>query len=529
MNNTYDAIVIGAGHNGLTAAATLAQAGRRVLVLERRDVLGGAAATEELWPGYRVDTGATDAALFQDEIIQKLDLYRHGLEFRESPALLFAPQPDGRALTIWRDEARTVADLARFSRADAERWPAFRQQVERMAGLLRGMLLLAPPDLAGLRSGDVMGWGPLALRLKRLGGDDMMELFRVLPMAVQAYLDEWFESDALKGALGGSAVVGATLGPRSAGTNLAFLYQNLGGLLARRTVAGGMGRLSEALARAAEAHGATVRTGAGVRSVLIEGAEGPTAAGVVLDTGETIRAPIVLSNADPRRTLFDLAGPQYLEPETMRHVRNILFRGSTARLNLALSGLPAFVGATDETQLTGRIRVSPSLDYLERAYDAAKYGGFSERPYLEMTIPTLQDPALAPPGEGVSRPHVLTITAQYAPYALRQGAWADRQGEFIDAVLDVLEGVAPGARSHILHCQVIAPPEWERDYGLTEGSIHHGQMGLEQMLVMRPIPGWSRYEMPIRNLYLCGAGAHPGGGVTGAPGYNAARAALSLM
>jgi len=521
MTNTYDTIVIGAGHNGLVAAATLARAGKRVLVLERRDVLGGAAATEEVFSGYRVDTGATDAALFQDEIIDKLELRRHGLEFRESPALLFAPQPDGRALTLWRDEARTVADLARFSRADAERWPAFRRQVERITGLLRGMLLLAPPDLAGLRGGDVMGWGPLALRLKRLGGDDMMELFRVLPMAAQAYLDEWFESDALKGALGGSAVVGATLGPRSAGTNLTFLYQNLGGLLARRTVAGGMGRLSEALARAAEANGATVRTGAGVRSLLIEGDEAPTAAGVVLETGETVRAAVVLSNADPRRTLFDLAGPQYLEPETMRHVRNIIFRGSVARLNLALDGLPAFVGATDPEQLTGRIRVSPSLDYLERAYDAAKYGRISERPYLEMTTPTLIDPALAPAGE-----HVLTITAQYAPYALREGTWADGQEALVERVLDVLEGVAPGARSRIRHCQVITPPDWERDYGLTEGSIHHGQMGLEQMLVMRPIPGWSRYETPIRNLYLCGAGAHPGGGVTGAPGYNAARAVL---
>ncbi|WP_374685630.1 phytoene desaturase family protein, partial [Promineifilum sp.] len=428
---------------------------------------------------------------------------------------------DGRALTIWRDESRTVADLAQFSRADAERWPAFRRQVERITGLLRGMLLLAPPDLAGLRGGDVMGWGPLALRLKRLGGDDMMELFRVLPMAAQAYLDEWFESDALKGALGGSAVVGATLGPRSAGTNLTFLYQNLGGLLARRTVVGGMGRLSDALARAAEANGATVRTGAGVRSLLIEGDEEPVAAGVVLDTGETVRAGVVLSSADPRRTLFDLAGPQHLEPETMRHVRNIIFRGSVARLNLALDGLPAFAGATGPEQLTGRIRVSPSLDYLERAYDAAKYGRLSERPYLEMTIPTLQDPALAPAGG-----HILTITAQYAPYALREGTWAEGQEVLIERVLDVLEGVAPGARSHIRHCQVITPLDYERDYGLTEGSIHHGQMGLEQMLVMRPIPGWSRYETPIRNLYLCGAGAHPGGGVTGAPGYNAARAVL---
>lgn len=522
MANLYDAIVIGAGHNGLVAAATLAQAGKKVLVVEQRAVLGGAAATEELWPGYRVDTGATDAALFQDEIVQKLGLARYGLEFRENPALLFAPQPDGRGLTIWRDEARTVSEIARFSARDAERWPAFRRQVESMARLLRGMLLLAPPDLSSLRGGDVKGWAPLALRLKRLGGDDMMELFRVLPMAARDYLDEWFASDALKGALGGSAVVGAMLGPRGAGTNLGFLYQNLGGLLAQRYVAGGMGQLAEALAAAARERGAAIHTGVAVERVLVEGDLEPAAAGVVLSNGETVRAAAVLSNADPRRTLFGLVGPQNLEPETMRHVRNIMFRGSTARVNLALNGLPEFIGATDATQLGGRIRISPSLDYLERAYDAAKYGGFSPHPYLEMVIPTIHEPELAPAGH-----HILTVTAQYAPYALREGHWDSLGGEFADTVLGTLEGVAPGTRAKMVHCQVITPLDWEREYGLTEGNIHHGQMGLDQMLVMRPIPGFSRYETPVRNLYFCGAGAHPGGGVTGAPGYNAARAILT--
>jgi len=522
MNEHYDAIVIGAGHNGLVAAATLAAAGKRVLVLEGRDTLGGVAGTEEVWPGYRVDSGATDAALFQDEIVRKLDLVRHGLKFETSPALLCAPQPDGRALTLWRDEARTVQAIARFSARDAERWPAFRRQVTRMAGLLRGMLLLPPPDLSALRGGDLMGWAPLALRLKRLGGDDMMELMRVLPMAARDYLDEWFESDALKGALGGSAVVGATLGPRGAGTNLGFFYQNLGGLLEQRFVVGGMGRLAEALAAAARERGATIRTGAAVAHVLVEGDPEPAAVGVELAGGETIRAAVVLSNADPRRTLFDLVGPQHLEPETMRHVRNIIYRGSTARVNLALSDLPEFAGVADAEQLGGRIRVSPSLDAIERAYDAAKYGRFSERPYLEMVIPTLRDPSLAPAGH-----HILTVTALYAPYALRDGNWDGQAAAFGQAVLDTLESVAPGLRDKMLHCQVVTPLDLERRYGLTEGSIYHGQMGLDQMLVMRPIPGWSRYETPLRNLFLCGAGAHPGGGVTGAPGYNAARAVLS--
>ncbi len=529
MNQQYDAIIIGGGHNGLVAAATLADAGKRVLVLEKRDVLGGAAATEALFPGYQVDTGATDAALFQDEIIQKLNLTEHGLTFRESPALLFAPQPDGRALTIWRDEARTVAEIAAFSEHDAARWPAFKRQVEKMTGLLRGMMLLTPPDLAGLRGGDVMSWAPLALRLRRLGGDDMMELFRILPMAVQAYLDEWFESDALKGALAGSAVTGSALGPRSAGTNLMFLYQNLGGLLAHRFVVGGIGRLSAALAEAAQANGAIIRTGAGVARVLIEGDLEPAAVGVQLDSGEEIRAATILANTDARRTLFDLVGPQHLEPEVMRHVRNIMYRGVTARLNLALSGRPPFVGVTDESQLGGRIRLSPSLDYLERAYDASKYGRSSEQPYLEMFIPTLYDPSLAPNGDNASdsRNHILTVTAQYAPYALRNGDWATHRGAFTETVLTTLESVAPGIRSQIVHSHMITPLEWESDYGLTEGSIYHGQMGLDQMLVMRPIPEWSRYETPVKSLYLCGAGAHPGGGVTGAPGYNAARIVLA--
>lgn len=522
MNHNYDAIIIGGGHNGLVAAATLAAGGQRVIVLEQRDVLGGAAATEELVPGHHMDTGATDASLFQDEIIQHLNLTQYGLRFHESPALLFAPQPDGRALTIWRDDARTAVEIAGFSERDAAQWPAFKRQVEQIIGLLRGMLLLTPPDLGGLNGGDLRSWAPLALRLRRLGGDDMMELFRVLPMAVQAYLDEWFESDALKGALGGSAVIGTALGPRSAGTNLMFFYQNLGGLLAHRFVSGGMGHLSAALATAANAHGTTIRTGAGVERVLVEGDTAPVAVGVRLENGEEIRAPLILSNADARRTLFDLAGPQHLEPEVMRHVRNIVYRGTTARLNLVLSGLPRFAGQTDETQLGGRIRISPSLDYLERAYDASKYGQFSEHPYLELFIPTLHEPSLSTAGH-----HLMTVTAQYAPYSLREGSWAGQQEAFARTVLSTLATVAPGIESLVDHCQVLTPAELERTYGLTEGSIYHGQMGLDQMLVMRPIPEWSRYETPIRNLYLCGAGAHPGGGVTGVPGFNAARTVLN--
>lgn len=535
MAEQYDVIVIGGGHNGLVAAATLAQNGRRVLVLEQREVLGGAAASEELFPGFRINTGADDAGLFFDEVTQSLGLLSRGLTFKQGPALLFAPQPDGRALTLWRDMTQTTASIAQFSQQDAARFPAFKSQLERMAAVVHDMALLPPPELSelqfqtvseligmGLRQPVLRSWGSVALKAKRLGDEDMMELLRLLPMAVQTYLDEWFESDALKGALGGSAVAGMTLGPRGGGTTLTFMYQNMHGLLNSRFVVGGIGRLNEALAARARESGATVRTGAAVSEILIGGDVEPVAVGVLLDSGEEIRAKTVLSNADPRRTLFELVGPQHLEPEVMRQVRNIIYRGSVAKVNLALSGLPQFVGQTTAEQLTGRIRVCPSLTYLERAYDAAKYGQYSTAPYLDMVIPTLHDPSLAPSGH-----HILSITVQYAPYKLRDSDWETAREPFLDTVLATLAQVAPGLSQQILHRQLITPADWEQTYGLTEGSITHGQMGLEQLLVMRPIPGWSQYQTPIRNLYLCGSGSHPGGGVTGVPGYNAARAVLS--
>lgn len=514
----YDTLIIGGGHNGLIAAATLAKAGRKVLLLEKREVLGGAAATEPLFPGFAINTGASDAGLFADEIIKELHLKMHGLEFRDSQVALFAPQPGGDALTLWRDTGKAAADIARFSQRDAERYPAFVAQVNQFGGLLRQMFLQTPPDPHDVNMNELVGWGKIALSLRRLGDRPMMELIRVLPLSIKDYLDEWFESDALKGALAGDGLTGLMQGPFSGGTALMFLYQHSNGFMNRRTVVGGMGQLAAALASVAQSHGAEIRTGAGVSRIVVED---NVATGVELDSGELIQAQVILSNADPRRTFFDLVGPQQLEPRFMRQVRNILYRGSTARLHLALRGLPRFVGQGEEGQGRGRVVISPSVRYLEKAYDNAKYGQISEQPYLDITIPSLNDPTLAPAGQ-----HILSITMKYAPYRLRGTDWSEQKDALADHILNTLEPYAPGLCDLMLHQHLITPLDWEQTYGLSEGSIMHGQMTIDQLLVMRPVPGWSQYRTPIDNLYLCGAGSHPGGGVTGAPGYNAAREVL---
>ena len=515
MAEQIDVLVIGAGHNGLTAAAVLARGGFRVTVLEARDVLGGAAATEAVFPGYRVNTGAETASLLQDEVVRALFLKMYGLELRDSPVALFAPQPDGTALTLWQDVERSAAEIARLSARDAARYPAFAAEVQTMTGALQSMMLLAPPDLTALDPGALAGWGKVGWKVRRLGDREMMAFMRILPMPVRDYLDDWFESEPLKAALGADGVTGMMLGPRGGGTALQFLYQQLGGLNRYCTVAGGMGALSEALAAAARAAGADVRCRAPVARILVE--EG-RAVGVQLEGGAVIRARAVVSSADPRRTLFGLVGPTELEPRFMRRVRNILYRGSTAKAHFALSGLPHFAGQESAEQLGGRIRICPSLDYLERAYDDAKYGRISENLYLDATIPSLDDPSLAPPGY-----HLLSVTVRYTPYRLREGNWEEQREPLGDRVLATLARYAPGIEQLVVDRHVLTPLDYEQHYGLTEGSIFHGQMGLDQMLVMRPVPGWSRYRTPIANLYLCGAGAHPGGGVTGAPGYNAAR------
>jgi phytoene dehydrogenase-like protein len=438
----------------------------------------------------------------------------------ESEVGLFTPLADGRSLTLYRDVAKSTAEIRQFSEHDAGQYPAFVQEVGRMTGILKEMMLLTPPNVLERNVGDLSAWARVGLNVKRLGGKEMMAFLRILPMALNLYLDEWFESDVLKGLLGGYGITGLRQGPRAAGTVLMFLYQNVNGLLHHRFIAGGMGQLSAVLATAAQQMGAEVRTGVEVSRLSVDSNQ-YSVGSVQLESGEALQAKVVLSSLDPKRTFLGLVGAQNLEPKFMRHVRNIIYRGSTARVNLALRGLPEFAGQRDKMQLSGHVRIAPSLDYLEKAYDASKYGRYSPAPYLDITIPTLLDPTLAPSGQ-----HIMTITMQYAPYELRESSWNMEREGLGDHVVEILSQYAPGLKELILHRQILTPLDWEQTYGLTEGSIHHGQMGLDQLLVMRPVPGWGQYRTPIANLYLCGAGAHPGGGVTGAPGYNAARQVL---
>lgn len=522
MKTRYDAIIIGAGHNGLTAAAYLARAGKSVLVLEKRTYLGGAAASEPIWPGFVVNTGADHAGMLQETIIKDLFLKMNGLELRQSEVALFAPQPTGeQALTLYSDMAKSQASIAQFSPRDAERYPAFVAQVNQFTAVLREMLLQIPPALTERHLGQIMSWGNVGLKLRRLGGKPMMEFLRILPMPLREYLNEWFESEALKGALAVDGITGSMQGPWSAGTTLQFLYQHINGFWQRPVVLGGMGALAEALANAARQSGVEIRTDTAVAKIQVDNGR---AIAVLLENGGQIAASAILSGADPRHTFLNFVGAQELEPRFMRAVRNILYRGSTAKLTLALAGIPEFVGQTAVEQLHGRIRLAPSLAYVEKGYDAAKYGRFSANPILDMSLPSLIDGSLAPAGK-----QQLSIIVRYAPYQLAEGTWQTQKEALATAVVQALSRIAPTITDLIEGQHLLTPLDYEQTYSLSEGSIFHGQMSLDQLLVMRPVSGWSQYQTPIENLYLCGAGAHPGGGVTGAPGHNAAQFVLSQL
>lgn len=539
--NTYDTLIIGAGINGLTAAAYLAKHGQKVLILERKSVPGGIAVTEEFAPGYRASTVADGAGYLSPDVARHLALSDFGLEIVPSPVVAFCPQPDGDALTLWQDTARTVEEIKRFSKRDAARYPAFVELMGKLAGVVRGLAHLTPPELPDLTWADLWRMKSLAGPLTRLGRKNIAHLLRVLPMPVADLLDEWFESGAVKGALAANGVRDITFGPLEAGTAYTLLYKwalsNTGLFRSAGIVKGGQGRITDVLVKVCKNAGAELRLGAEVAEICVEGGK---TTGACLATGESIPARVVVSSVDPRTTFLRLLDPARLDASFVRHVRNIKYRGSTARLHLALSGLPAFRALEGYSVQDGRalevlrgaIQISPSIHYLQRAYDHVKYGEFSERPYLDVRIPTIADPALAPHGG-----HVMSITVKYAPYHLRESwdfprvsmnstAEKSQREAFTDTVLDTLAEYAPDIREKIVASSLLTPLELERQFGLPEGNLHHGEMTLDQFFHMRPVPGWAGYRTPVGGVYLCGSGTHPGGGVTGLPGRNAAREVL---
>jgi phytoene dehydrogenase-like protein len=520
----YDVIVMGAGHNGLVTAGYLAKAGLRTLVVERRGRAGGLLATEDVVPGVRVPVAADGVGGLSAGVVQDLGLASHGFHALEPDVVAFAPPADGASLTLWRDPVRTATELrSRSQPRDAEAFLDFDRQIRSLAGFVARLQATEPPDLASPSLEDAGTGLTLMNALRHLGREQVREALRVLPMSVGDFVSEAVDDKALRGLLGTRGVRYSAMGPRSAGTALNFLWDSAaGGGAAGRTVfaRGGPEALAEALVAAARSHGADVRCDADVSVIrTVHGSVG----GVGLASGEEIDARIVASNADPKQTLLRLLDPAEVGPTLGWHAEQIRAPGVVAKVSLVLDGLPE-IGGADEERLRGRIVVAPSLDDLERAFNDSKYGLVSDAPYVEATIPTLSDPSLAP--EGI---HVLTALVQYAPRDLRDADWDQAASDRLaDATVRTLETFSPGLAGRIVARHVATPADLERDYGLVGGHPMHGEHALDQFFAWRPLLGHARYRLAgIRGLYLCGAGAHPGGGVTGAPGRNAAKAILA--
>ena len=515
----YDAVIIGGGHNGLISAAYLARAGLKTLVLEKRHVLGGAAATEEIVPGFRFSTFSYVVSLLRPEIIRELDLPRHGLDILPLDGT-FTPL-DGAYLWRVNDHGRTMRELRRWSASDAEAYEEYGRLMVEMAKFIKPILGIVPPDLTGRDPREFLPLAGLARSFGRLPERQQAVFIQLMTMSAADFLDQWFETDPLKATMSASGIIGTYLGVRSPGTAYVLLHHYMGEIdgafRAWGIPKGGTGGISLAIASAARSLGATIRTEAPVVRILTRDGR---ATGVVLESGEEIAAGAVLASTDVKRTFIDLLEPGTLDPAFEAEVRRFKFRGSSGKVNLAVDRLPDFTCLPGEGEhLRGAISFSPSLDYMERAYDDAKYGRFSARPYVDMIIPTLVDPTMAPPGK-----HVISCFVQYAPYRLDPslGTWDDQREAFGDAVIDTIAERAPNIREVIVGRQVHTPLDMERIIGLTEGNIFQGELTLEQLFFSRPVPGYARFRTPIRDLWLGGSSTHPGGGIMGANGRLAA-------
>jgi phytoene dehydrogenase-like protein len=517
--NTPPVIIIGSGHNGLTTAFYLARAGLPTLVLERRHIVGGAAVTEEVAPGYSGPTLAHSVGPLRASVARDMRLSARGVEFVHPDPRLVALAADNRALVFSTDHARTAASIRSFSDRDAAAYPGFAQTMTRLGTFLAELLEMTPPSLDGPAVGELWDLLKTGRRFRALGRTDGFRLLRWMPMAVADLVAEWFTSDVLQAALAARGIFGTAQGPWSAGTGAVLLLNAAadpapGG--SSVMVKGGPGVLTRAMADAARQAGADVRTGAAVSRVLVRDGR---AAAVALADGTEITARAVISSADPKHTFLDLVDPVDLDPGFLTRIRNYRCPGTVAKLNVALSALPAFRGIANPSDLRGRVHIGPSIDYLERAFDASKYGEISSEPYLDVTFPSLHDPTLAPVGA-----HVMSVYAQFAPYRLAAGrSWTEASSELAVSVLRTLDRYAPGIERLVVERQVITPQDLETTYGLTGGHIFHGEPSLDQLFTMRPTLGWAQYRTPIDALYLCGSGTHPGGGVIAGSGQNAAR------
>jgi len=505
-------------------AAYLARAGVQVLVVESRELVGGCAVTEEIWPGYRVSTASYLASLMQEKVVRDLELERFGYRVDAKDPAFFSPFPDGRHLFMWQDRAKTLAEIAKFSQHDASAFPRYEAHLEKLGMVAESLLLTTPPDFPPQSIGDFIDYLKLMGKLRGLSRTEIVGLVKVFTQSAADFLDDWFECEEIKVTLATDGVIGANGGPRSPGTAYILLHHTMGGVNGHRGlwgfVRGGMGAVSEAIAASARAHGAVIRTEAPVAKILVRSGR---AYAVVLENGEEIEGGAIVSNLDPKITFLRLLEQRALDPEFVTAIRHFRIEGTSCKINLALSGLPEFTSypGAPGPHHRATMHICPNIEYVERAWDDAKYGRPSERPLLEMTVPTMYDPSLAPPGK-----HIMGIFLQYAPYTLRQGTWDELREPFGDRVISLIEEYAPNIRKIIEHRQVLTPLDLERRFGITGGNIFHGEMSLDQMFVMRPVAGWARYRTPVQGLFLCGSGAHPGGGVMGAPGFNCAREML---
>jgi phytoene dehydrogenase-like protein len=524
LRNEYDAIVIGGGPNGLVASAYLAKAGRKVLLLEKREMVGGIAVTEEFFPGYKFSSLASGAGHLSPAVVADLNLARNGLQILPADPLIFSPQPDGDHITIWHDIDRTAQEIARFSAADAEIYPSFIKMMTKFSHVIAGLRNITPPDLPDAGLSDMRELLKIAGPVRSLGRKNISQVLRVMAMPISDLLNEWFESEIVKGAIAVSAINNSSWGPQEAGTAYTFLHawagSNNGLFRSGGQVKGGMGSLTQAIAKAARGFGVEILTNTEVAKIIMQDGN---ATGVVLTNGDQISVKAIASAVDLRTTFLKLLDPYYLEQVFVKHVQNIKYRGTLARVHFALDQLPKFMSLNGDAHqlLSGHIQIAPSMKYIQDAFDPVKYGRYSERPVLDIQIPTLTDSSLAPEGK-----QIMSVTVKYMPYHLEQGNWNGLRDMLGELVTKTVAEYAPDFPKSVQQSRIITPLDMETAYSLPEGNLVHGEMTLDQFLWMRPVPGYCQYRSPLAGLYLCSSATHPGGGVTGINGRNAAREIL---